>query len=133
MSRVAVFAAVRAGVVSAYVRGRRAAAVLALVFVFFSRERAARDFFYQRGVDAACVFYAELFEVYILGAAFERHAARLRHRRELAGERELFRLAGGTEAEFTSGARHAAVVVEVAEYAAAREALESARKFFKAP
>ena len=131
--RVAVFAAVRACVVGADVCGRRAAAVRALVFVFCPEDGAARDFFYQRGVYAACVGYAELFEVYILCAAFERHAVRARHRRELAGERELFTLVRRAEAELPRGAAHAAVYVEVAEYAAAREALEGSRKFLKAP
>ena len=130
--RVAVSASVRAGVVCADVCGRRAAAMRALVFIFFARERAACDFFYQRGVYAACVVYAELFEVYILGAAFERHAVRLRHRREFAGERELFAFVRRAETEFLRGAAHAAVYVEVAEYAAARESLEGARKFLKA-
>ena len=130
--RVAVFAAVRACVVSADVDARRAAAVRALIFVFCPEDGAARDFFYQRGVYAACVGYAELFEVYIFGAAFERHSVRLRHWRELSGECELFTLVGRAEAELPRCAAHASVYVEVAEYAAAREALKGARKFFKA-
>ena len=131
--RVAVSASVRAGVVCADVCGRRAAAMRALVFVFCPEDGAACDFFYQRGVYAVCVVYAELFEVYILGAAFERYAAHLRHRREFAGERELFAFVRRAEAEFLRGAAHAAVYVEVAEYAAAREAIEGARKFLKVP
>lgn len=58
---------------------------------------------------------------------------RARHRRKLAGERELFRFVRRAEAELPRCAAHASVYVEVAEYAAAREALKSARKFLKAP
>ena len=58
---------------------------------------------------------------------------RLRHRRKPAGERELFRVVRRAEAELSRCAAHASVYVEVAEYAAAREALKSARKFLKAP
>ena len=53
--RVAVFAAVRAGVVCADVYARRAAAARALVFVFCPEDGAARELFDQRGVYAACV------------------------------------------------------------------------------
>ena len=64
----------------------------------------------------------------LLSKVFEKGKAELKALLFLA-----FRFVRRAEAEFLRGAAHAAVYVEVAEYAAAREALEGARKFLKAP